>query len=111
MKAEYIDHLGDDLRVVNAARVSFNKESKWEADHSVRQELSDKDKKLIKYLANNNHFTPFTHPVITIRETVPIFVASQRFKQGLLTMKLVDDMLLTIGNTFVLIDGVSQQRM
>jgi thymidylate synthase (FAD) len=42
--------------------------------------LSDKDKKLIKYLANNNHFTPFTHPVITIRETVPIFVARQRFK-------------------------------
>ena len=80
MRAEYIDHLGDDLRVVNAARVSFNKESKWEADHSVRQELSDKDKKLINYLSNNNHFTPFTHPIITIRETVPIFVARQRFK-------------------------------
>jgi thymidylate synthase (FAD) len=80
MKTKYIDHLGDDLRVVNAARVSFNNESKWEADHSVRQELSDKDKKLIKYLANNNHFTPFTHPIITLRETVPIFVARQRFK-------------------------------
>lgn len=87
MKAEYIDHLGDDLTVCNAARVSFDKTSDWEYGPYCEQcndhhgpYLSDKDKKLIKYLARENHFTPFTHCVITLRETVPIFVARQRFK-------------------------------
>lgn len=68
---EYIDHLGDDLRVVNAARVSFDKES---------TKFEGRDEKLLKYLAKHNHFTPFTHCAITIREEVPIFVARQRFK-------------------------------
>lgn len=97
MKAELIDYMGNDLTVVNAARVSFDKESSmilaacdchayyedeclcgaWSA---LNDELPDKDKKLISYLAKHNHFTPFTHPQITLRETVPIFVARQRFK-------------------------------
>ena len=76
IKAEYIDHLGSDITVVNSARVSFNKESQFENSG----ELSSKDVKLINYLAKHNHFTPFTHPQITLRETVPIFVARQRFK-------------------------------
>lgn len=71
MKAELIQSMGTDLTVANAARVSFDKES---------TELSDKDIKLIHYLARHNHFTPFTHCVITLREEVPIFVARQRFK-------------------------------
>jgi len=88
VKAEYIDHMGDDLRVVNAARVSFNKESHWEPEElstadggsETVMSLSEKDRKLIHYLATHNHWTPFSHPMITIRETVPIFVARQRFK-------------------------------
>lgn len=96
MKAEYIDHMGDDLRVVDAARVSFNKESKLvgvpcpdaikhkeEASPTCEDcsfELSVSDCKLIGYLARHGHWTPFAHPQITIRETVPIFVARQRFK-------------------------------
>lgn len=78
MKAEYIDHMGDDLRVVNAARVSFDKES----DYSLIYEdyINEKDRKLISYLAKHNHWTPFSHPQITMRETVPIFIARQRFK-------------------------------
>lgn len=76
MHAEYINHMGDDLTVANAARVSFNKESDWE----YGKNLKIGDKKLIKYLANHNHFTPFTHCMITMREKVPIFVARQRFK-------------------------------
>lgn len=71
MKAEYVDHMGSDLTVVNAARVSFDKHV---------DEFEPRDQKLINYLANHNHFTPFTHPQITVRETVPIFVARQRFK-------------------------------
>ena len=83
MKIELINFMGDDLTVVNSARVSFDKESEWEnitpagpIDHL----LTEKDTKLINYLAKHNHFTPFTHCTITMRETVPIFVARQRFK-------------------------------
>jgi thymidylate synthase (FAD) len=71
IKATLIDHMGDDLRVVNAARVSFDKES---------LEVTERDEKLIQYLARNGHWTPFSHPQITLREDVPIFVARQRFK-------------------------------
>lgn len=90
MKAELVDYMGDDLRVVNAARVSFDKESDWEAIDSrslnafdeidIHYDLSQKDQKLIVYLAKHNHWTPFSHVQITMRETVPIFVARQRFK-------------------------------
>jgi len=83
MDAELISHLGNDLTVVNAARVSFDKESEWESitpAGPVENVLKDKDVKLIKYLAKHNHFTPFTHCMITLRETVPIFIARQRFK-------------------------------
>ena len=83
MKAEYINHMGSDLTVVNAARVSFDKESEWDAKLegvSVTNALSAADAKLIAYLAKHNHWTPFAHCTITLRETVPIFVARQRFK-------------------------------
>lgn len=85
MKVELIDRMGNDLSVVDAARVSFNKRSQWEVEYSEDGlskgvKLSDRDVRLINYLAKHNHFTPFTHPQITLRETVPIFVARQRFK-------------------------------
>lgn len=72
MKAEYIDHMGSDDRIADAARVSFDKR----AD----QFEPDKNARLISYLARHGHWTPFAHPQITLRETVPIFVARQRFK-------------------------------
>jgi thymidylate synthase (FAD) len=86
---ELIDHMGDDLRVVNAARVSFDKESAWEVEQTYlghgnisdpEPVLSYADDRLLRYLAKHKHFTPFTHNQITLRETVPIFVARQRFK-------------------------------
>ena len=83
MKIELINFMGDDLTVVNSARVSFDKESEWEnitPAGPIDQLLTEKDTKLINYLAKHNHFTPFTHCTITMRETVPIFVARQRFK-------------------------------
>jgi thymidylate synthase (FAD) len=87
IKAELIQSMGSDLTVVNSARVSFSKESAWTyptvpADMSSKLELvlSAADSKLLRYLAKHNHFTPFTHCMITLRETVPIFVARQRFK-------------------------------
>lgn len=95
MKAELIDVMGDDLRVVNAARVSFDKESsyeyfdqksnpmkkEWFGGHpDQKKDLTEKDKKLLTYLAKHGHWTPFSHVMISMRETVPIFVARQRFK-------------------------------
>ena len=76
IKAEYIDHMGSDLMVVNSARVSFGKESEF-GDNG---ELVHKDGRLLAYLAKHNHWTPYSHPQITMRETVPIFVSRQRFK-------------------------------
>ena len=71
LKAELITHMGDDLLVVNAARVSMDKH---------KEQFDGGDSKLLAYLARENHWTPFSHPQICMRETVPIFVARQRFK-------------------------------
>lgn len=73
--------MGSDLSVVNAARVSFHKESEWveyaiEGDEFCTR-VSEKDSKLISYLAKHNHFTPFTHCMATFRIKVPFFVAAQ----------------------------------
>jgi thymidylate synthase (FAD) len=68
MKVTFIDKLGSDLTVVNAARVSFSKH---------KTEFDDSDARLIRYLAKHDHFTPFTHPQISLRIQAPIFVARQ----------------------------------
>lgn len=93
-KPEYVtlvDMMGDDLRVANSARVSFAKESEWEYDVSFNGMgdqvvknigLSEKDKKLINYLAEHNHFSPFTHAIITLRIKMPIFIERQWFKSS-----------------------------
>lgn len=79
-----IDHMGSDLSVVNAARVSFQAESEWEISAGFRKEdkgvLKEKDVKLIKYLAKHKHFSPFNHAFITCRVKAPIFVARQLVK-------------------------------
>lgn len=79
---QLVDYMGSDLSVVNAARVSFNKESSWDGDQHwtgnvIGKKLSDRDQKLIKYLATHNHFTPFCHPQISVRIKCPIFVRAQ----------------------------------
>ena len=90
-----VDHMGSDLTVCNAARVSFNKETEWCQDEAAVTRLAetgsqyhkedvlmlcDKDKKLIKYLATHNHWTPFAHPQITLRIKAPISIRTQFFK-------------------------------
>jgi len=78
---DLVDYMGSDLSVVNAARVSFNKESSWQSDPNWtgfnKKELSDRDTKLIRYLAKHNHFTPFCHAQISLRIKCPIFVRAQ----------------------------------
>lgn len=83
MKVELVDHMGSDLTVVNAARVSFDKESDWEwtnDDVPYQNYLGDKDTKLIGYLAKHNHWSPFAHTSIQLRIKAPIFVARQLVK-------------------------------
>ena len=88
MSAECIDHMGDDLSVVNAARVSFDKVSEWEWEecgvkafgNESYQRLSDTDARLIKYLASNNHWTPFAHTSISLRMSAPVPIRTQCFK-------------------------------
>lgn len=79
---ELLTHMGDDLMVVNAARVSMAKESCWAYtdELGLALELSERDKKLIGYLAKHNHWTPFSHPQVQLRIKMPIFVARQWFK-------------------------------
>ena len=68
---ELLETFGDDLTVVNAARVSFDK---------VSTELTEGDKKLINYLAKHDHVSPFFHPQVRFRLKMPIFVAREWFR-------------------------------
>ena len=88
---EYVNHMGDDLMVVNAARVSFAKESEWgmtEENYDwypgktepFSPTLQEKDSKLISYLAKHQHWTPFAHPQICLRIKAPISIRTQLFK-------------------------------
>lgn len=103
IQVEYINHCGDDLSVVDAARCSFDKVSEWEFPAQVYsmeeystekaledgfyfnqydglQRLKDSDKKLIKYLAKHKHTSPFNHAFISVRVKAPVFVARQLVK-------------------------------
>ncbi len=86
IKVTYIDHMGDDLSVVNAARVSFGKKSELECIDMVKgvYVLSHKDTKLIKYLAKHRHTSPFGHAFATFHVKAPMFVARQLVKHKFL---------------------------
>ena len=71
MQVTLIDKMGDDLTVVNAARVSYSKVSKT---------FSTQDERLIKYLADHEHWSPFAHAFLQFRIKAPVFVARQLVK-------------------------------
>ena len=110
IKATYIEHMGSDLSVVNAARVSFGKRSDWEfgddkdyssytfgqEDGTIWLKLSDRDTKLIKYLAKHKHISPFGHSFASFHVKEPVFVARQLVKHKFLrwneiSRRYVDD--------------------
>jgi thymidylate synthase (FAD) len=72
MKIELLEIFGNDIMVANAARVSFGKEA---SNYS-----EDQNAKLIKYLAEHGHTSPFRHPQLQYRITCPIYVERQLFK-------------------------------
>jgi len=117
IEATLIDNMGDDLSVVNAARVSFGKKSGWvcsgckgtnlnvnyhydkycsDCGFGDSLSLSDKDAKLIKYLAEHKHYSPFGHCFASFHVKAPIFVARQLVKHKFLrwneiSRRYVDD--------------------
>ncbi len=97
IKVTYIDHMGSDLSVVNAARVSFGKTSEMDmSDQWGPPKLKDKDAKLIHYLAKHGHYSPFGHAFASFHIKAPIFVARQLVKHKFLrwneiSRRYVDD--------------------
>jgi len=83
IKATLIDFMGSDLSVVNAARVSFGKESEWKNNLGIL-ELSKGDAQLIFYLAKHKHMSPFGHAFVSFHIKAPIFVARQLVKHKFL---------------------------
>jgi thymidylate synthase (FAD) len=70
-RVEYVDHMGDDLTVVNAARVSFAKH---------KDKFDDRDERLVNYLIEHRHTSTLEHNVATFRFVVPLFVRSQHHR-------------------------------
>ena len=96
IKATYIDHMGNDLTVANAARVSFGKTSEMEDDPWGPPKLKAKDDKLIRYLAKHKHISPFGHCFASFHVKAPIFIARQLVKHKFLrwneiSRRYVDD--------------------
>jgi thymidylate synthase (FAD) len=87
IEVTYIDHMGSDISVVNAARVSFGKKSGWasfKSGDAHRGVLHDKDRKLIHYLAEHKHLSPFGHCFASFHVKAPLFVARQLVKHKFL---------------------------
>ena len=96
IEVTYIDHMGSDLTVANAARVSFGKTSEMEDDPWGPPKLKKKDDKLIRYLAREKHISPFGHCFASFHVKAPIFVARQLVKHKFLrwneiSRRYVDD--------------------
>ena len=70
-RVSYVDHMGSDLTIVNSARVSFG---------NTRDELNDRDKRLVKYLVKHKHTSTFEHNVVTFKFVVPLFIRSQHHR-------------------------------
>ena len=70
-RVQYISHMGSDLTVVNSARVSFG---------NTRHTISERDKKLIRYLIAHKHTSTLEHCVITFKFTVPLYIRSQHHR-------------------------------
>jgi len=68
---EYVQHMGEDITIVNSARVSFGKH---------KEQMDEKDKKLIKYLLRHRHTSTLEHNIVTFRFSVPLFVRSQHHR-------------------------------
>ena len=98
---ELLSHFGDDLTVVNVARVSYGKEV---------EEFTEKDAKLIKYLVNHKHTSPFRHPQLQFRITCPIYVERQLFKHQIgMSANSISGRYVDFSDTYTKIDVFRKQ--
>lgn len=102
---DVVDGMGSDARVVNAARVSFGK-------HIDEQKpITEGDEKLIKFLARNGHFTPFTHCTVTFRLRMPIWMRSEWYRHTVgLTRNEISKRYVTEGTTCHLPDMLREKH-
>lgn len=113
IKVTEIDKMGSDLSIVNSARVSFRKKSEWEyrcchcgkqqcPDHDFMHvpSLSDRDRRLVGYLARHNHTSPFNHVFASFHVKAPIFVARQLVKHEYLVWNEVSGRYVTFEPDF-----------
>ena len=85
IEVTHVDHMGKDLSVANAARVSFGKKSDLDwSDPWNPPKLKEKDAKLIRYLAEHEHISPFGHCFASFHIKAPVFVARQLVKHKFL---------------------------
>ena len=85
IEVTHVDHMGKDLSVANAARVSFGKKSDLDwSDPWSPPKLREKDAKLIRYLAEHEHISPFGHCFASFHVKAPVFVARQLVKHKFL---------------------------
>jgi thymidylate synthase (FAD) len=100
-KVELLSHFGNDLMIVNVARVSYGKEVST---------LDEKDGKLINYLVKHGHTSPFRHPQIQFRITCPIYVERQLFKHQVgLTANSISGRYVDFSDTYSPIDEWRKQ--
>lgn len=108
-----IDSCGTDLSVVNAARVSFEKESEaviiktpiGDGNAMLSFTLNDRDKKLVSYLAKHKHTSPFNHAFASFRVKAPVFVARQLVKHKFLPWNEVSRRYVDSEPEFFIPDG------
>lgn len=100
-KVELLSHFGDDLMIVNVARVSYGKEV---------LKFEEKDAKLINYLVNHGHTSPFRHAQLQFRITCPIYVERQLFKHQVgLSANSISGRYVDFSDTYSTIDEWRKQ--
>ena len=102
----YVDHMGDDTRAAEAARVSFYKEGLGESE-----DITDRDVKLIAFLARENHTSPFEHSALSVRIKCPLFVRSQIMRHRTFSYNEVSRRYTSENIEFYEFDGLRKQAL
>lgn len=101
MKVELLDYFGSDLMMSNVARVSYGKH---------KEEFDEKDTKLIKYLVDHKHTSPFRHSQLQFRIECPIYVERQLFKHSVgISTNSISGRYVDFSDTYYLIDEWRKQ--
>lgn len=102
----YVDHMGNDARAAEAARVSFYKEGLGES-----KGVNDRDKNLIAFLARENHTSPFEHSVLSVQIKCPLFVRSQIMRHRTFSYNEVSRRYTSENLEFYEFDGLRKQAL